>query len=80
MAVAATAVAARPRLSCSLSAWPLDQESGPQMRRVSLKQLIRHVDVEPLEALGHFLGRSVDLGWGRIYGGRKCCKDSKSPL
>ena len=40
------------------------------MRRVSLKQLIRHVDVEPLEASRHFIGRSVDLGWGRVYGGQ----------
>ena len=40
------------------------------MRRVSLKQLIRHVNVEPLEAAGHYLGHSVNLGWGRVYGGQ----------
>ena len=33
--------------------------------------LVRHVDVEPLVAsAGTFIGRSVDLGWGRVYGGQ----------
>eukprot|EP00966_Prymnesium_polylepis_P247612 5725751-Prymnesium_polylepis.1 len=30
--------------------------------------LVRHVDVEP--QAGAFVGRSVDLGWGRVYGGQ----------
>lgn len=40
------------------------------MRRVSIAQLARHVDVEPLATAGAYLGRSVDLGWGRVYGGQ----------
>ena len=34
-----------------------------------MAQLVRHVDVEPV-AKKTFVGRSVDLGWGRVYGGQ----------
>lgn len=38
-------------------------------RRVA--QLVRHVDVKPLaNCSSSFVGRSVDLGWGRVYGGQ----------
>ena len=36
----------------------------------SVANLVEHVDVKPLEAMGHFVGRSADLGWGRVYGGQ----------
>lgn len=39
------------------------------LRRVSMSQLVRHVDVVP-EGDGQFIGQSVDLGWGRVYGGQ----------
>lgn len=49
-------------------------------RSVSMSQLVRHVDVQPLAssadsfvqplASAHYFGKSVDLGWGRIYGGQ----------
>ena len=38
-------------------------------RSSSTAQLIRHVGVDSLGA-GAFLGQSLDLGWGRIYGGQ----------
>jgi acyl-CoA thioesterase-2 len=33
-------------------------------------ELVRHVDVQPRGDPGTFVGRSVDLGWGRVYGGQ----------
>ena len=38
-------------------------------RNSSTAQLVQHVGVEPLGD-GAFLGQSLDLGWGRIYGGQ----------
>ena len=38
-------------------------------RRVSLAQLVKHVDVSRV-APNKFLGQSFDLGWGRVYGGQ----------
>lgn len=40
-------------------------------RRVTADALVRHVDVSPVaETSTAFVGRSVDLGWGRVYGGQ----------
>ena len=42
-----------------------------QLRRLSTSplNLVRHTDVKPLGD-GAFVGSSIDLGWGRIYGGQ----------
>jgi acyl-CoA thioesterase-2 len=38
--------------------------------RAKVAQLVKHVDAHALEAPRRFVGRSADLGWGRIYGGQ----------
>lgn len=46
--------------------------SGSRLaRHVTTAQLVRHVDVVPVDdSPAAFMGRSVDLGWGRVYGGQ----------
>ena len=40
-------------------------------RRVTMAKLIRHLTVEKVAGSDAvYLGRSVDLGWGRVYGGQ----------